>query len=239
MEPRVNLLGILLQKGTSETKIGEGEDADIVAPKVIGPMHTHFLCFRLDFNVDGPLNSIAEMDMKTLPASENPYKNAWMAMPRLLVNEKMAQRNMNLETQRIWKIFNPNKRNALGGNTAYTIMPSNNSPYFVMPTSPALAHVQFVKHNLWVTQFDPAEQYAAGDYPNQGVAGDGLPKWVQKNRSLVNSDIVVWYTFGVTHHTWPEEWPVMPTKCVVPFGLHPAGFFSENPVRNFDDGKGE
>ena len=201
-------------------------------------MHTHFLCFRLDFEVDGSANSIAEIDMETLPADVNPFKNGWMAKATPLNSENMGQRNMDIKKQRIWKIFNPSKTNSLGDNTGYALVPSNNSPYFVMPTSPALAVVQFMKNNLSITKFDPNEHYAAGDYPYQGVEGEGLPKWVQKNRSLVNTDLVVWYTWGITHHTDPEEWPIMPTKSFTPFSLHPSGFFNENPLRNFDDGRG-
>lgn len=31
-----------------------------------------------------------------------------------------------------------------------------------------------------------------------------------QNRSLVDTDLVVWYVMGVTHDPRPEDWPVMP-----------------------------
>jgi primary-amine oxidase len=70
--------------------------------------------------------------------------------------------------------------------------------------------------------------YAAGDYPNQHAGGAGLPEWTAADRDLVDTDIVVWYTFGVTHIPRPEDWPVMPVEYTG-FLLAPFGFFDRNP----------
>jgi len=80
-----------------------------------------------------------------------------------------------------------------------------------------------------VTSYDPAERYAAGDYPNQQQGGDELPAYVQKNRPLEKTDLVVWYTFGSNHVVRPEDWPVMPVETVG-FHLKPEGFFDGNPA---------
>ena len=87
----------------------------------------------------------------------------------------------------------------------------------------------FAKKNLWVTRFDPSERSAAGDHPNQHAGGDGLPRFVAQNRPLVDEDVVVWYTFGVTHVPRPEDWPVMPVEYAG-FSLVPFGFFDRNPT---------
>jgi primary-amine oxidase len=44
----------------------------------------------------------------------------------------------------------------------------------------------------------------------------------------VGTDIVAWYTFGVTHLPRPEDWPVMPVEYCG-FHLAPVGFFDQNP----------
>jgi primary-amine oxidase len=87
----------------------------------------------------------------------------------------------------------------------------------------------FIKAHLWVTAYDPTQQYAAGQFVNQGRGGDGLPRWVQANRSLVNRDVVLWYTMGITHIPRPEDWPVMSVHRAG-FRLVPNGFFSRNPA---------
>jgi primary-amine oxidase len=83
--------------------------------------------------------------------------------------------------------------------------------------------------HLWVTRYDPRENYAAGDYPNQHPGGAGLPAYVSQDRSLVDEDVVVWYTFGAHHAVRPEDWPVMPVTTIG-FSLRPLGFFDRNPA---------
>jgi primary-amine oxidase len=82
---------------------------------------------------------------------------------------------------------------------------------------------------LWVTAYDPAERYSAGDLPNQHPGSGGLPTFVKQGRSIDGADVVVWHTFGVTHFPRPEDWPVMPVdRCG--FVLKPVGFFDRNPT---------
>ena len=52
---------------------------------------------------------------------------------------------------------------------------------------------------------------------------------ISPHRSLVDTEIVVWHTFGVTHLPRPEDWPVMPVEYCG-FHLAPVGFFDANPA---------
>jgi len=70
---------------------------------------------------------------------------------------------------------------------------------------------------------------AAGEFPNQHAGGDGLPRWTAADRSITETDVVLWYTFGVTHFVRPEDWPVMPVEYTG-FLLSPFGFFDRNPA---------
>ena len=51
----------------------------------------------------------------------------------------------------------------------------------------------------------------------------------EENRAIGNSDVVVWYTVGVTHNPRPEDWPVMPVMWH-DFTIRPYDFFPQNPV---------
>jgi primary-amine oxidase len=82
-----------------------------------------------------------------------------------------------------------------------------------------------------VTAYDPSELYAAGRFPNANASRDGLPAYVARQRSIVNADIVVWYTMGFHHVPRPEDWPVMPTQWHS-VSLIPDGFFDRNPAFN-------
>ena len=63
---------------------------------------------------------------------------------------------------------------------------------------------------------------------NQSKRDTGLGRWTLANRSIENTDVVMWYVFGIHHITRPEDWPVMPVD-VVSFWLKPFGFFDRNP----------
>ena len=78
-----------------------------------------------------------------------------------------------------------------------------------------------------MTPFHPDEKYASGDYPNVHAGGDGLPRYIAQNRSIENTDIVLWHSFGHTHVCKPEDFPVMPVEYAG-FVLKPNGFFSAN-----------
>jgi primary-amine oxidase len=89
----------------------------------------------------------------------------------------------------------------------------------------------FATKHLWVTQYEPTELYAAGDFVHQNPGGDGLPRYMKADRGLDGEDIVLWHTFGPTHFPRPEDWPVMPTDYAK-FTLKPHGFFGRNPTLN-------
>ena len=79
-----------------------------------------------------------------------------------------------------------------------------------------------------VSPFAPDERFPAGEYPNQHPGGAGLPEWTKSDRSIENTDIVLWYTLGSHHVPRPEDWPVMPVERTG-FVLRPFGFFDANP----------
>lgn len=136
---------------------------------------------------------------------------------------------MDMEAARVWTVMNPGKRNSLGYNPAYVIVPGGNSlPYIGMESS-VRKRAGFINNHFWATHYNPVELYAAGDYPNQSKPGEGLPKYIANNESISNTDVVAWYTVGITHIPRPEEWPIMPVTHLG-FKMIPAGFFTRNPA---------
>jgi primary-amine oxidase len=125
--------------------------------------------------------------------------------------------------------LNPNRRSDLGHFPAYVLEPGVNALPFLPPESALRKRAGFLDHHVWVTRYRPDEHHAAGPYPNQSRGGDGLPKWVREDEPIENQDVVLWYTFGVTHLPRVEEWPVMPAVRAG-FRLVPDGFFTRNPA---------
>jgi len=223
------LTGIMLPKGVAAAKSGTQGAGHLVSPNVVAPHHQHFFNFRLDFDVDGRLNSVNEMNTMATPVGPtNPFLNGMVMKETTLATEAVAERNINMPTARTWAIVNPSTHNALGDHTGYILVPGVNSVPYIGTTSQVRKRAGFVNHHVWVTRYRDGEMYAAGVYPNQSLGGGGLASWAADNESIVNQDVVVWYTMGITHIPRPEEWPVMPVTHVG-FKLIPAGFFARNP----------
>ena len=85
-----------------------------------------------------------------------------------------------------------------------------------------------IGHTLWVTRNSADERWPAGAYPVQSEIDAGITEWIKDDASLVNTDVVLWYVFGIHHITRMEEWPIMSVDTVS-FWLKPSGFFDQNP----------
>ncbi len=233
LAPQIELTGIVQASGRhpgSGSRPEEPLHGRVVADDVMAVHHQHFFSYRLDLDVDGESNSVVEVNVVPAPPGpHNPHRGGFVVQETALRTELEAKRQLNLASNRKWKVVNPSVKNALGGSVGYLLVPGENSVPYAAPDSSVRHRAGFVNAHLWVTQYSPEEKHAAGDYINQNKGGDGLPRWIRANRSLKNQDIVLWYTLGVTHVPRPEEWPVMPVKRVG-FQLIPDGFFDRNPA---------
>ncbi|MGH8645973.1 MAG: primary-amine oxidase, partial [Gammaproteobacteria bacterium] len=234
LEMEALLTGAVLWKAvsrSSDSSVADNENTHgrLVGRHIEAPIHQHFFSFRLDFDVDGPMNSVLELNtvVKKGDAASSGVPSVAVRQT-LFEREQQAQRRINLATQRSWKTINPTARNRLGQPTAYVLAAGENALPIAPPNSYLRRKAGFVNRHVWVTPYDESEIYAAGEYVNLGPLGEGLPTWTQANRKIANRDLVLWYTLGVTHMPRPEEWPVMPVSRTG-FKLMPSGFFSRNP----------
>jgi primary-amine oxidase len=207
------------------------EFANMIAPGLAAPHHQHLFSARLDLDVDGPSNSVYEVEAEIVPPGpDNPWGNAFRPRITPLTNELAARREIDAATSRTWRVVNESSRNGLGQPVGYKLVPTMSTPTMLAsPESSVGRRAGFARHNLWVTPYARDERRAAGEYPNQHEGGDGLPRWTEADRSLTDTDVVLWYTFGVTHFVRPEDWPVMPVEYTG-FLLAPFGFFDRNPA---------
>ncbi|MBO0730535.1 MAG: primary-amine oxidase [Acidimicrobiaceae bacterium] len=202
----------------------------VLAPGLYAPHHQHFFNVRLDVAIDGDRNSVFEVDAEPCPPGpDNPVGNAWVAAERPIDNERDGQRLANPAAGRTWLIVNESVRNAHGGPVGYQLVPGPSARPPFQPDAPALQRALFTTKHLWVTAFDPTERYAAGDYVYEHPGGAGLPSYTRAERSVRDTDIVVWHTFVAHHLVRPEDWPVMPV-ATTGFHLRPFGFFDANPA---------
>jgi primary-amine oxidase len=202
----------------------------LVAPGVYGPIHQHFFCARLDPMLDGPANAVIEVNtVADPPGPDNPHANAFHTEETVLDRESRAARSLDLGAARFWRIVNRGSRNRMGQPVGYRLVPGANARPFAAPEASVSRRAGFMARHLWVTRYDPRERYASGDYPNQHPGGAGLPAYVAADRALVDTDVVLWYTFGDHHVVRLEDWPVMPVMKIG-FMLRPDGFFDRSPA---------
>jgi primary-amine oxidase len=201
-----------------------------VAPGLGAPVHQHLFSARLDMTVDGLANAVDEVDLVGAPAGpDNPYGNAIVQQATRLGTESQAARRADPDRGRTWRVVSTEQLNRFGRPVSYTLYPEAAPTLLADPSSSVALRAAFASHHLWVTQYDPAERYPAGDFVNQHPGGAGLPAFTAADRDIDGTDIVLWHTFGPTHFPRPEDWPVMPVaRCG--FALKPTGFFGRNPT---------
>jgi primary-amine oxidase len=194
------------------------------------PFHQHFIVARLDLDVDGASNTVYATDSVPAPAGgDDPYGVGLMVRKTPLRTETDGKQDYDWGTQRGWTVVNPGVFNALGTPVGYKLVPSAAFPPLLDPASPAFQRAAVIGHTLWVTPYHQDERWPCGDFPVQSERDSGLSVWTSADRRIEDTDVVLWYVFGIHHITRPEDWPVMPSD-VVSFWLKPSGFFDRNPA---------
>src|SRR6478672_6529284 len=202
----------------------------VVDERTYAPFHQHFLVARLDLDVDGDDNTVMEMESEAPPMSEeNPYGLTLVTTSTPVRSEAESARDYDWGSQRSWKVVNPNRTNAHGTNTAYKLLPTASIPVLMDPEAPQYRRAPVIGHTLWVTRHHDDERWPAGTHPTQSESDLGMTRWISDDEPLENTDVVLWYVFGIQHITRVEEWPVMPVD-IVSFWLKPFGFFDQNPA---------
>jgi len=202
----------------------------LVDERTYAPFHQHFIVARLDLDVDGTANTVYASESEALPVSaDNPHGLALVVRNTALRSEDDGRQDYDWHSQRSWKIVNDNVANGLGSQVGYKLLPTGSFPPLLDPSSPAFRRAQAIGHTLWVTPYHSDERWPCGEFPTLSDEDTGLPVWTARNRSIENTDVVLWYVFGIHHITRPEDWPVMPVDRVS-FWLKPFGFFDRNPA---------
>jgi primary-amine oxidase len=202
----------------------------LVDERTYAPFHQHFIVARLDMDVDGERNTVHMIESEALPTSlDNPHGLALVQRSVPLRTEEEGKQDYDWQTQRAWKVVNEDSANGLGTPVAYKLVPGACFPAMMDPASAVFQRAQVMGHTLWVTPYTPDERWPCGEFVVQSEQDSGLPVWTAQNRSIDNTDVVLWYVFGIHHITRPEDWPVMPVDTVS-FWLKPFGFFDRNPA---------
>jgi primary-amine oxidase len=213
--------------------------ASELAPGLGAPYHQHLFSARLDTMIDGLGNAVDELEARLVPRGPaNPTGTGFTQRVTRLEREQDAQRLADNARSRVWHVVNPSVTNRLGNPVGWVLAPEGQPALLADADSDINKRATYATKHLWVTAYDPDENYPAGDFVNMHPGGSGLPEWVALNRSVDDTDIVLWHTFGLTHFPRLEDWPIMPVDSAG-FTFKPHNFFGRNPTLDIPETAGD
>ncbi|KAI1858990.1 uncharacterized protein JN550_012252 [Neoarthrinium moseri] len=218
----------------SAVNIDPGKTApwgNVVSPGVLAQNHQHVFCVRIDPSIDGHENTVVQQESLPLPfdARQNPNGNAYRVQETRITTSggfDAAPQNA-----RLFKIQNLDKSNPVSGKpVGYKIVPPATQLLLADPRSRQAQRALFGQHHLWVTKYKDDELYAGGRYTLQSkVEKEGVADAAARCDDVLQSDVVVWSVFGLTHNPRVEDWPVMPVE-MIQLHINPVDFFTANPA---------
>jgi primary-amine oxidase len=203
---------------------GDSPYGTCVSRGVLGVNHQHWFSLRIDFDIDGTRNAAAERNLEIGRSVIDGRERVGLSSKTVsLQSARDAKRSRNDDLARSWIIYSSEIKAIENKISGYEIVPKTNTvpalPAERQNTAPAFAF-----HHFWVTPYRDDELYAAGEYPNQ-ARREGVDNlyYYANDDSVLNTDIVAWYTLGVTHIPRPEDFPLMPASrhsvLFQPFGF--------------------
>ncbi|CAK1362771.1 unnamed protein product [Cercospora beticola] len=200
-----------------------------VAPGVLAANHQHLFCVRIDTNLDGQKNTIQYDDCEAVVNEPDidPFGCAFRVRSTPITQP--GGYDLDLTKSRTYKIINPSHINRISGKpVGYKLHPVPSQMMMMGPHTFNLRRGIFTSKPIWVTKYRDDELWAAGEFTNQSREDTGLAIWAKRDEGTVDEDVVLWHTFGVTHVTRPEDFPVMPSEKMTVM-LKPTSFFEVCP----------
>lgn len=212
----------------------------LIAPNLVAANHDHYFNFRIDFDIDQPINHFGTMDI--VPAkldAKSPRKSMWTVQHTMPKGELDARYKLSALQPRFFHITDPLRKGHLGHEPGWMIHHGNVAygPFDYEKDSPFKRNA-YIEYSVWNTVYNADQRYAGGKYALQSDGTDTLAEWVKANRPLMHQDIVTWFTVGFHHIPSMENWPVMSTEWKT-VHIMPHNFFANNPAMTLrtDDGK--
>lgn len=232
---KVGLSGILMVKGAPYMHVKEFPAkrdmyGTLLSENIIGVIHDHFITFHLDMDVDGTNNSFVKVGLARQNTNAGEPRRSYLKATRHVARtEKDAQIKLKLYEPYEFHVVNAEKTTRLGNPVGYKVVPSGTAAALLDPNDPPQVRGAFTNNQIWVTPRNKSEEWAGGLFVYQNQGEDTLAVWSERDRSIENKDIVLWYTLGFHHIPCQEDFPIMPTVSSS-FDLKPVNFFERNPI---------
>ncbi|ENN88579.1 hypothetical protein RHSP_64914 [Rhizobium freirei PRF 81] len=238
----IGATGLDAVKGVASTSMDDATAAadtahgTLIAPNLVAANHDHYFNFRIDFDVDQPVNHFGTMDIVPSKVDpKNPRRSMWEVQHTMPKTEMEARYQLSAMKPRYFMISDPSRKGYLGQEPGWMIH-HGDVAYgpFDFAKDPPMKRNAYIEYSVWNTVYDPDQQYAGGKFAMQSDGSDTLPEWVKANKPLMGKDIVTWFTAGFHHIPRMEDWPVMSTEWKT-IHIEPHNFFAHNPALTIRD----
>jgi primary-amine oxidase len=235
IEVRVGATGIDALKGVATRTMSDASaDKDtrfgtLVAPNLVAVNHDHYFNFRLDLDVDGQTNSInRDVYRPVRLPSDSARRSLYVVEREIASTETAAILDTRHDPVRM-RVINEQRLNGVGNPASYEVLAFSHAKLMLDADDWPAKRAAFLRHDAWVTPYQPEERYAGGQYMLGSRGDDGLAVWAARDRAIRNQDLVVWVNLGMHHLTRAEDLPVTPVMWQS-FRLRPHNFFDRNPA---------
>jgi primary-amine oxidase len=203
--PQVGMTGKLSHFG------GDPSNATLVGAPQPALAHVHNFIFCLDFDIDGPKNTVEEFNYAMIDADAGKATGSWTPIG------KECGRALQPEAFRSWRVVNYKSKNQLGNPRSYELVPGGTGIYRGSKSE------KFAHADLWITRYKPEE------VPGAKLVADGLVACVN-GETLLSEDVVLWYMMSIHHQPKSEDWSAMPIDWHG-FKLAPRDFLDKSPAK--------
>eukprot|EP00929_Paragymnodinium_shiwhaense_P031540 TRINITY_DN17638_c0_g1_i3.p1 TRINITY_DN17638_c0_g1~~TRINITY_DN17638_c0_g1_i3.p1 ORF type:complete len:765 (+),score=118.50 TRINITY_DN17638_c0_g1_i3:88-2382(+) len=194
----------------------------ILAPHLAGPVHSHIVCWKADFDNAGQVSNT--MRVTSVKAKEFPVTSYQGHEVSKLMSKYIETRV--IEKEGIKGPPNPRGYAVTLGSFATTqVLPGSHPFVRAMP---------YTKYHLAVTKYHDDEYrvtqpYILYDGLEAVRSGQDLEAFLADEEELLDTDLVAWISVGKEHITRQEDLPMV-SNFGVEFSLQPWNFFSRNVV---------
>uniref|UniRef100_A0A0D9WRR9 Amine oxidase n=1 Tax=Leersia perrieri TaxID=77586 RepID=A0A0D9WRR9_9ORYZ len=227
----VSLSGILEMKAINYThvdQIKEDVHGTLISENTVGVYHDHYITYHMDLDIDGTENSFVRntivpkrnSGIRATGGALTPRRSYWTVVSEVNVNGAPAD----------LLFVNPSKKTKIGNRVGYRLISAGaTATSLLVDDDYPQRRASYTKKQVWVTPYNKSEKWVSGLYAEQSTGDDNLAAWTKRNRKIKDEDIVLWYTVGLHHIPYQEDFPVMPTMSGA-FELRPSNFFEKNPL---------
>jgi len=216
----------------------EEKFSTIVRPDLAGPVHSHTVAWKVDFDLAGATtNAFRTTRVGTMPVEldGNSQQISKYLDHQYVEKEGVGHSTFVADPRHPgqWSVVDRSAVSAAGNPRGYAVTLSTFATTQVLPDDhPFVRAMPFTKYHVAVTKYHDDEYRVTTPYvqydgeESTGKAQD-LDRFLADGESLLDEDLVVWISVGKEHIVRQEDLPLV-SNFGVGFSLQPWNFFEQN-----------